>query len=285
MGLIRFSINNPLITNLSLVIVIILGVLSWNSMPQEMFPSLELDAVSIAIKFEGASPEEVERQVIIPVEEQFEGMPEIDVMSSVSNEGLGTVLLKLKSGTNVDQYMRDAQTAIDQITDLPDEAEEPELMRIKARFPVISMSLYGDVARGYLYDRADEIKQRMAQIPGVASVGIAGNREWELWVEVDPFKLAAHSVSLGQVLAAIRGNLRDLPGGSLKASEGDILLRGKGVAPDPDDIGKIAVLSNERGGQLLLGEIANIELRLEEAVTIGRFNGRPAVNLTVTKIF
>ncbi|MEN8205720.1 MAG: efflux RND transporter permease subunit [Pseudomonadota bacterium] len=283
MALIRFSINNPLITNLSLVIVVILGVLSWNAMPQEMFPALELDAVSVSVKFEGASPEEVERQVIIPIEEQFEGMPEIDVMNSTSNEGLGVVTIKLKSGTDVDQYMRDAQTALDQITDLPDEAEEPELTRIKARFPVISMSLYGDVSRGYLYDQADSIKQRMAKIPGVASVGVAGNREWELWVEVDPYELAAHKVSLGQVLAAIRGNLRDLPGGSLKASEGDILLRGKGVAPDPEAIIRIAVRSNDRGGQLLLGEIAEIQLRLEEAETIGRFNGRPAVNLTVTK--
>jgi multidrug efflux pump subunit AcrB len=283
MPLIRFSIKNPLITNLSLVIVIILGVLSWNSMPQEMFPSMELDAVSVSVKFEGASPEEVERQVIIPVEEQFEGMPEIDVMTSTSHEGMGSVIIKLKSGTDVDQYMRDAQTALDQITDMPDEAEEPELMRIKARFPVISLSLYGDVARGYLYDQADIIKQRMAKLPGVASVGVAGNREWELWVEVDPFELAAHKVSLGQVLQAIRGNLRDLPGGSLKASEGDILLRGKGVAPDPDAITRIAVRSNDRGGQLLLGEIAHVQLRLEEAETIGRFNGRPAVNMTVTK--
>jgi len=145
------------------------------------------------------------------------------------------------------------------------------------------MSLYGDVSRGYLYDQADIIKQRMAKIAGVASVGVAGNREWELWVEVDPFELAAHKVSLGQVLQAIRGNLRDLPGGSLKASEGDILLRGKGVAPDPEAITRIAVRSNDRGGQLLLGEIAEIQLRLEEAETIGRFNGRPAVNLTVTK--
>ena len=283
MALIRFSINNPLITNLSLVIVVILGVLSWNAMPQEMFPALELDAVSVAVKFDGASPEEVERQVIIPIEEQFEGMPEIDVMNSTSNEGLGSVIIKLKSGTNIDQYMRDAQTALDQITDLPDEADEPELVRIKARFPVISMSLYGEVSRGYLYDQADSIKQRMAQIPGVASVGVAGNREWELWVEVDPFELAAHNVSLGQVLKAIRGNLRDLPGGSLKASEGDILLRGKGVEPDPEAIAQIVVRSNDRGGQLLLGEIADIQLRLEEAETIGRFNGRPAVNLTVTK--
>jgi multidrug efflux pump subunit AcrB len=283
MALIRFSINNPLITNLMLVIVAILGVLSWRAMPQEMFPTVELDAVSVSVEFEGASPEEVEGQITIPLEEQFDGMAEIDVMSSTSNEGMASLMIKLKPGTDVDQYMRDAQTALDQITDLPDEAEEPELVRVKARFPVISMSLYGDVSRGYLYDQADRIKQRMAQIPGVASVGVAGNREWELWVEVNPFVLAAHKVSLGQVLAAIRGNLRDLPGGSLQASEGDILLRGMGVAPTPEEIAQISVRSNARGGQLQLGEIADIELRLEEAETLGRFNGKHSVNLTVTK--
>ncbi|MBT8116291.1 MAG: efflux RND transporter permease subunit [Gammaproteobacteria bacterium] len=281
--MIRYSIRNPLVTNLSLAIIVIMGVLAWRSMPQEMFPNVELDAVSINVEFEGASPEEVERQISIPIEEEFEGMPEIDVLTSTSSEGMASVMITLKSGTNVDQYMRDAQTALDQITDLPDEAEEPELVRVKARFPVISVSLFGDVSRGYLYEQADIIKQRMAQIPGVASVGLSGNRDWEFWVEVSPFDLAAHEVALGQVMAAIRGNLRDLPGGSLKAREGDILLRGKGVAPQPEEIAGITVRSNARGGQLRLGDVANIELRLEEARTIGRFNGRPSVNLTVTK--
>jgi multidrug efflux pump subunit AcrB len=283
MALIRFSINNPLITNLMLGIVVILGVLSWRAMPQEMFPTVELDAVNVQVEFEGASPEEVERQISIPVEEQFDGMAEIDVMTSTSNEGLASVMIRLKSGTDVDQYMRDAQTVLDQITDLPDEAEEPELKRVKARFPVISLSLYGDVTRGYLFDQADLIRQRMVQLPGVASVGVAGNREWEIWIEVDPFQLAAHNVALSQVLAAVRGNLRDLPGGSLKAREGDILLRGKGVAPEPELIERIAVRSNDKGGQLALGEIATVQLRLEEARTLGRFNGQPSVNLTVTK--
>jgi multidrug efflux pump subunit AcrB len=283
MWLIRFSINNPLVTNLLLGIVLILGVLSWRSMPQEMFPTIELDAVSINVVFEGASPEEVERQLTIPIEEEFEGMAEIDEMTSTSSEGATSIMIKLKSGTDVDQYMRDAQTALDQVTDLPEEAEEPELVRMKARFPVISLSLYGDVSRGFLYEQADWIKQRMAQIAGVASVGAAGDREWEIWVEVNPFDLAAHGIALSQVLAAVRGNLRDLPGGSLKAHEGDILLRGKGVAPRPEHIAEIAVRSNDRGGQLRLGDIASIELRLEEARTIGRFNGRPSVNLTVTK--
>jgi multidrug efflux pump subunit AcrB len=283
MFLIRFSINNPLITNLLLGIVVILGVLAWKAMPQEMFPTVELDAVSISVVFEGASPEEVERQVTMPIEEEFEGMPEIDEITSTSSEGATSILIKLKSGTDVDQYMRDAQTALDQVTDLPEEAEEPKLVRMKARFPVISLSLYGEVSRGFLYEQADLIKERMAKLPGVASVGAAGDREWELWVEVNPFELAARGVSLTEVLAAVRGNLRDLPGGSLKAREGDILLRGKGVAPKPEEIGAIAVRSNASGGQLRLGEIANIQLRLEEAQTLGRFNGRPSVNLTVTK--
>ena len=159
MALIRFSINNPLVTNLMLGIVVILGVLSWRAMPQEMFPTVELDAASIRVEFEGASPEEVERQVSIPIEEEFDGMAEIDILTSSSNEGVASIMIKLKSGTNVDQFMRDAQTALDQVTDLPEEAEEPELVRMKTRFPVISLSLYGDVARGYLYDEADRVKQ------------------------------------------------------------------------------------------------------------------------------
>ncbi|WJW75910.1 efflux RND transporter permease subunit [Thiohalobacter sp. IOR34] len=283
MFLIRYSIGHPLITNLLLVLVLVVGVLSWNAMPQEMFPLVEKDMVSITTLFSGASPEEVEQQVTLPIEEAFDNMPDIDVMTSLSSEGKSVVTLKLKPGSNVDEFMRDAQSALDQISDLPEEAEKPELLRLETRFPVISMSLYGEVARGYLYQVADHIKQRMLAVPGVASVGVAGDREWELWVQVDPQRLAASRVSLGQVRRALRDNLRDLPGGSLKAREGDILLRGMGVPPEPEAIGRIPVRSNPQGGVLTLGELAEIGLRLEEARTLGRFNGKPSVNLTVTK--
>jgi multidrug efflux pump subunit AcrB len=283
MSLVRFSIANPLITNLLLVLVILVGVLSWRAMPQEMFPVVELDMVRITTEFEGASPEEVEKQVTLPIEEEFDGMADLDVMTSVSSEGMSSITLELKSGSDVDQFMRDARTALDQITDLPAEAEEPQLMRLETRFPVISVSLYGKAARGYLYDTADQVKRRMLQLPGVASVGIAGDRDWEIWVEVDPHLLAVRGVSLQQVITAVRQNLSDLPGGSVKAREGDILLRGKGVKPEAADIRKIVVQSNDEGGRLRLGELASIRTRLEEAVTLGRFNGEPSVNLTVTK--
>ena len=281
--MIRFSIANPLITNLSLVLVMLLGVLSWYAMPQEMFPVVELDMARVTTIFEGASPEEVEHQITLTIEEEFDGMSDLDVITSTSSEGLSTVTLKLKPGTNVEQFMRDLRTRLDQITDLPEEAEEPELTRLEARFPVISLSLYGNSARGYLYQTADDVKRRLLQLPGVASVGIAGDRDWEIWVEVDPHVLAARSVSLQQVIAAVRDNLRDLPGGSLKSREGDILLRGKGVTPDPQLLKQVVIRRNDAGGRLRLGDVAHISLRLEEAETLGRFNGDPSVNLTVTK--
>ena len=283
MFLIRFSINNPLLTNMMLVIIMIMGVLSWQAMPQEMFPNVQLDKVRITTVFEGAAPEEVERQVTLPIEEEFDGVADIDVVTSNSLEGVSNILIELKPGANVDEFVNDARERVNRIIDLPELAEDPEVVRLEARFPVISVALYGEISRGELYARAEQVKRSLLQLPGVASVGVAGDREWELWVIVDPEQLAARDLPLQTVIQSVKNNLDDTPGGAIRSIEGDILLRGKGVEPDPDKVAGIVLRTNARGGQLLLSEIADVQLRLEEADTLGRFNGKPSVNLTVTK--
>lgn len=283
MSLIRYGINNPLLMNMMLVIILIMGVLSWYAMPQEMFPVVETDKIRITTVFEGASPEEVEQQVTIPIEEEFDGVADIDVITSVSQEGVSSILIDLKPGANVDDFLNDGRDRVDRVTDLPALAEKPGIVRLQTRFPVISLALYGDIARGELYQLAEQVRRRLLKIEGVAGVGVAGDREWELWVVVDPERLAAHKVSLSTVTRALRDNLRDLPGGSIKSSEGDILLRGMGASPDPEVVARIVLRANPQGGQLLLGEIAKTERRLQEAQTLGRFNGKSSVNLTVTK--
>ena len=283
MPLIRFAVDNPLIANLFLVLILVSGVMSWFAMPQEMFPVIELDQVSIVTEFEGASPEEVEQQVTVPIEEEFDSMSDIDTIISSSSEGLSNILIKLEAGTDVDDFLDDARSALDRITDLPDLAERPQLRRMETRFPVINVALYGGVANAVLYETAEQVKDRLLAIPGVASAQPAGDREWELWVEVDPQHLAARGVTLAAVAQALRDNLAELPGGTIKALEGDILLRGKGVAPEPAAIGDVVVRRNDQGGVLRLRALARIELRHEEARTLARFNGQPSVNLTVTK--
>ena len=247
--MIDYAIRNPLIVNLLLLIVLLAGVLSWYAMPQEMFPTIEQDKVSIRTLFEGASPEEMERQVTLPIEQELDGLADIDVISSTSSESSSSILIELKSGSDVDNFMRKVRTALDQVDDLPEEAEEPELARLETRFPVISVSLFGTITRGELYRIAEEIKDELIQLPGVASVGTAGDREWEVWVVVDPQVMAALSVSLNEIGHALRNNLRDLPGGTLKSSAGDIRLRGMGVPPDPDRMAAIVLRHDEQGGQ------------------------------------
>ncbi len=283
MPIIQFSIRNPLLVNLSLILLCITGVMAWYKLPQEIFPVVDIDMVSVITEFEGASPAEVEQQVTIPIEEKFEDSQDIDYISSINKEGLSTIYIKLKPGSNVDDFMRDTSTILDRVDDLPDTAKEPELNRIRTRFPVITLTLYGNLSKADLYDYAEKARRRMQKVDGVASVGMAGEQEWEIWVEVDPHELAALNIPLKQINAALINNLVDQPGGSIKSNEGDIRLRGKGVTPEPDSIDSIVLRTNANGGELRLGEVARVIRRFEEPGTYARFNGKPSVNLTVTK--
>ncbi len=283
MFLIRFSLRNPLITNLLLILIAIIGVLSWQSMPQEMFPVVKLDKIRIATVFEGAAPEEVEKQITIPIEQEFDGLADIDVMTSTSSEGLSNILIEFKPGTDIDNFIREASDTIDRITGLPEEAEKSSITRIQTRFPVISVAISGAITRGELQRVADDVKHRLLALPGVAGTGMAGNREWELWVEVDPEEIAARKITVNHVIDALKSNLRDGPGGVIHAREGDILLRGTGQEVSPEAITRLPLLANQTGGIVRLGDVAHVTRRLEEARTLARFNGRPSINMIVTK--
>ena len=283
MNIIQFSIRNALVVNLFLLIIVIAGAMAWTNLPQEMFPVVDLDRVRIVTEFEGAPPAEVEKQITLVIEEELESLPDIDLVTSESSEGLSKIEIQLKTDTDVDDFLLEVRALVDAINDLPDEAETPVVNRLKTRFPVISLALYGDIPPGLLYATAEDVRRDILSLPGVASVGIAGDREWELWVVVDPQRLAVRGVSLEQVQQALRANLRDLPGGSVQSAEGDILLRGMGVADDVEAVERLVLQSEVGGGQLMLSEVAEVQLRLQEEQTLGRFNGAPSVNLTITK--
>ena len=284
MSIIKFSINNPLLANMLLVLVVIIGILSWYAMPQEIFPVIEKDQVSINTQFKGAPPADVENQITIPIEQAFEGKDDIDFIKSSSSEGLSAIIIKLKSGANVDDFLRLARSELDQLKTLPTEAEKPVLKRVVTRFPVISVAVFGGRERSQLFAAVEIVKKKIyASVKGVGSVGVAGDRKWEIWVIVRPDTLASSRVSLQQVANALSQNLKDLPGGSVKAVEGDILLRGQGAKPDPENIRKIVLKHKVNGGQLLLGEVARVESRLEEAKTLGRFGRKKSVNLVISK--
>ena len=279
----EFSIKNPLIVNFLLASVVVIGVLSWRSMPQEMFPTIEKDLVEVRTVFEGAPPIEIERQLTIPIEKEVKDFAEVDELRSTSLEGASVVTLKLKPDSDVEEVLRETRSAVDAMDDLPQDAETPIIRRIKSNFPVLSVSVYGDVPEADLIENSKLVKRRLQKVAGVAAVAIAGEREWEVWVTVDPYEIAARGVSLAEIRAALAANLMDQPGGSLSATEGDIQLRGVSAAPDVEALKQIAIRTGADGGQLRVGDVAAVDMRLEMVETRARFNGRPSLNLVVTK--
>ena len=280
--MIDYSIKNPLVVNLFLFLVVIVGVISWQSMPEEMFPVVEKDAIKITTEYDGASPEEVEKQVTIPIEDTLDNIEDIDFYYSTSSEGSSEVTIRLKPEADVDELLRTVRDLVDAIDGFPEEAEEPQISKDKTRFPVISVSIFGETRQSLLFSNAKKIKQKIMQLDGVAGVGIAGNRDDEIWVIINPSIISAKKISTKEIISALRSNIRDLPGGSVKSLEGDILLRGLGSS-SIKSIENITLKNNDIGGQLLLKEVASIEQRLEDEKSVGRFNGKKAVNMSITK--
>ena len=281
--MIEYAVKNPLITNFLLLSVVVVGILSWQAMPQEMFPIIESDSISIDTEYEGAPPIEVERQLTIPIEDEVDDISEIDELQSVSLEGNSRISLDLKPNVNIEEAMRSVEIAVDSIEDLPDDIEKPRITRRKTNFPVISVSVYGDVSETELIRGGEIVKQALQKVDGVGRVSMAGDRETEVWVVVNPYEIAAKEVSLEEIRNALSANLGDRPGGSLSALEGDIQLRGMSVADNVQAIEDIAIRTNSDGGQLRVGDIADVEMTLETVQTQGRFSGLRSLNLVVTK--
>ena len=211
--MIDYSIKNPLVVNLFLFLVVVIGIVSWQSMPEEMFPVVEKDAIKIITEYDGASPEEVEKQVTIPIEDTLDNIEDIDFYYSTSSEGASSVTLRLKPEADVDELLRTTRDLVDAIDGFPEEAEEPEISKDKTRFPVISVSIFGETRQSLLFSNAKKIKQKIMQLDGVAGVGIAGNRDDEIWVIIDPSIISAKKISTNEIITALRSNIRDLPGG------------------------------------------------------------------------
>ncbi len=281
--IIDFSIRNPLLVNFLLFGIIAVGVLSWRAMPQEIFPVTEEDTIEITTRFDGSPPIEVERQITIPIEDAVEGLGDVDSIESLSRESYSQVLLTLKPNVGVDDFLQDVRSAVDAIEDLPEDADRTQMRRLRTRFPVLSVSVYGDAREEDLIETGKRVKRAIQKIEDVASVSIAGEREWELWVIFDPYLLAARKVALDEISRALKSNVGDRPGGKLSSNRGEIQLRGLGAAPSEQAVREIPIRSNASGGQLKIGDVADVELHLETEKTLGRFAGKSAINLVVTK--
>ncbi len=281
----KFSVKNALFINLISIIIIIIGVYAWFNIKQEAFPNISLDKVFIATAYPGATPQEIEKLITIPIEEELAEVDDIDEINSTSVENFSSVIIDIDpDAKNKDKVIQDIQRAVDRVDDFPaDLKNDPVVSEIKTKnIPVIRISLSGMGERG-LRKYADALKDKLIDIPGVASVMKNGWNEREIRVNVDPDKVAEYYLSLSEIMAALKNRNLNVPGGTVIDNGKEFLIRTVGEFETAEEIENVIIRANESGNWIRVKDVAVVDDSFEDDNIIFRTNGERAINLVVVK--
>ena len=283
-GPIAWMARNSVAANLLMVFLLAAGLLMAFSIKQEVFPEFELDTVSISVPYPGASPEEVEKGVILALEEEVRGIDGVKEVRSQASEGAGTVTIELLRGAEGNKALQDVKNAVDRITTFPEETERPTVSLLTTRNEVITMAIHGDQSEKVIRELADRIRDDLLGDKRITYAELSGVRPLEISVEVPEEKLRAYGLTLGGVADRIRAASVELPGGALKTSAGEILVR---VAERRDwgrEFARLPIIARADGTRVLLEDIATVTDGFADTDQESFYNGERAAMIKVYRV-
>jgi len=283
-GIIAWFARNGVAANLLMVLIIAGGLVALPQIQQKSFPDINIEVIMITVPYLGAAPEEVEQGVCIRIEEEIQGINGIEKLSSTAAEGACNVGAELMSGYPIDRALSEIKNAVDGISTFPVETEKPIITHYAIKRTALQLALSGHADERTLKLLGERLRDDISALPGVTQVELANARADEISIEVPEASLRRHGLSFDQVVAAVRRSSLDLPGGAIKTADGEILLRTKGQAYRGGEFEGIVVLTRPDGTRLTLGEIATVRDGFEEEDRYARFDGEPAVLVTVYRV-
>ena len=281
-----FAIKRPLITVVSMVALVLFGIFALLKLKTDEFPEVAPPWLTVGVIYPGASPEVVEKEILDPVEEQIASIAGVKRVIGKAYDGYAMLMIEFlydKDLNEASQEVRDGISAIR--ADLPIEMKEPIVQKFNdTDRPIVSLALSSTVlSPAELTRLADPgITREIRAIPGVADVQIFGKVERELTVEIEPSRLQASSVSVGQVVQALQLQNLAAPVGRVTGALDERSIRLKGRLESAADFGNIVIA--ERDGKLIrLGDVARVKDGTEEPRTLALYNGQEAVGIDIKK--
>ncbi len=293
-----------------MIFIITAGLFTVMKMRREMFPQFALDIISVSVSFPGSSPEEVEEGICIKIEERIEGIEGISRIISTAREGTGSVVVELESGADAQKVLDEIKAEVDRIDTLPEESEEPVVLEIVNQDPTVSVAVYGDVSEKLLRQIAEKVRDdlldagplarqdvggwqvishslvkalKLKQPESITQIDLVGVRDYEIAVEVSEENLRRYGISFDQVANAIKSGSIDLPGGTIKTTQGEILVRSKGQLYTGREFETLPLITLNDGTVVRLGQVATVIDGFEDIDLKTRFNGQPAALLVVNR--
>ena len=281
---IRWFAHNPVAANLLMILLLLGGTAGAMLTNQEEFPNMDIKVVNVRVPYLGAAPIEVERAVCIRVEESIEGLEGIKKIRSTATEGMCNVTAELLQEANEVSVLNEIKSRVDAINSFPTETEKPVVSKVALTRRVIQIAISGNTDERTLKEIARELRDDIASVDGISQVSVEYIRPYEISIEVSERELQRYSMTLNQVSQAIRASSLDMPGGTIKTRNGEILIRTTGQAYWGREFEDIIVLTSKDGIRVALSDIAQIRDTFEEGDLLARFNNARGVVVNVSQV-
>ncbi len=280
-------LTNHVLANLTFVIVLVMGFISYLQMPSEQDPEINFNWISITTVLPGASAEDVEKLITDPLEEAAAKLSDVKFVQSNSREGISDITIRFDEldDRTFDKRISDLRREIQNKanSELPDEAEDPYIYEITSSnsFPTALIIISGQADDEVLRRNALAIKEDIERIKGVDSANAAALHKPEIAIEFKPEKLQQFGVSATTVADTIRASFKDISAGVMQLQNQEWLVRVLGTDANPEYIASLPILTTK--GEVLLSELADVSRARADAKQLVQFNSKPAVMLSITK--
>lgn len=279
-GLIAFFANNSVAANLMMFFIILMGVVSYLTIQRQMFPSIEINYITVNANYPGASPQEIEESILIKIEEAIKDITEVEKGISRAFRNGGSLTLEIDPDKNLSEVLDKVKLRVDGIATFPAGMEPVTVSQIEFQQDVINMALVGNLPLTQLKPIARQIETELLQLKNVSLVNLSTPDD-EIAVEIQPDQLRKYNLTLNQVSDAIRRYSANISAGQLKTDSGIISVRVENQFYKGDEFRQIPVKVGSNGAKVLLGDIAEIKDQFVEGERYFKMSGANAISLSV----
>ena len=284
MKIVETAIVNARLTLSVLVFLMLAGAMAYMNIPKEAEPDVQIPIIYVSMGYSGISPEDSERLLLRPMETALKSITGIKKMSSTAYQGGGNVLLEFQAGANLDKALEDVRNKVSQARrELPQGVDEPSVNEVNlSEFPVLVITLSGDVPERVLAAAGRELRDRIEELPPVLDAALQGVREDLVEVIIDPGKLASYGLRPDVMIAGFNANNQLVAAGAMEGAEGRYAIKVPSLIETAEDVANLPIISNG-AAVVKAADLAEIRATHKDPETITRLDGVPAVAIEVSK--
>ncbi|MEL7039986.1 MAG: efflux RND transporter permease subunit [Pseudomonadota bacterium] len=282
-GMVSWFARNAVAANLVMVVAFIGGVLGFNQMEREMFPVVSVAGATVTMAWEGASPQDVEEQIITRIEEAVADIDGLDRITSIAREGAAIVNIKGRDDIDMQEFIDEINLRVDQINNLPQAAFQPQVSRWEQRDWYFGMAVHGEVDPLTLKRVADDVRDDIAEISGGELAVLQGVLDEEVSIEVSEDALRRYNLSFTEVAQAVRQSSLNSSGGQIRSNVGDVAMTARALADTREQFENIIIRQSNAQGTIRVGDVADVIDGFIDADLKATFDNRPTAFVFVVQ--